>query len=357
MITDILRMVDDLKKGTLLTLKQVCAALELPYSTVMRWKGRRARLQPVLRRPGPAKVAPLNTAALEAELHGLKHGRKRSLGTTSVYQRHALSVSRRDFYSMVKQARFDANAAYARNMKRISWNAPGVVWGVDDTLYGYDRDGRKIFLHQLQDMASIYKFGPVVGDQVHSEEAAGYLHHLFVTHGAPLFLKRDCASNLNGAMVNEVLDAHMVLPLNSPPQYPPYNGCIERAQKDLKSAMRTKLATKPYCPVYHLEAYASASAHDLNHKARPSLKGQNACQVFNNRKNEYKFTRHQRRAIYDLIISYAERILSQMRDRSRKSIDSAWRTAVETWLRWKGYITVSINGKVLPTLNPILSHY
>jgi hypothetical protein len=91
---------------------------------------------------------------------------------------------------------------------------------------------------------------------------------LFAQYGAPLVLKRDNGSNLNGAAVDAVLARHCLIPLNSPPRYPPYSGGIERAQCDLKAALRA-----------HGPATALA-VHDLNHRPRRVLGGLTACQPF-----------------------------------------------------------------------------
>ena len=152
-----------------------------------------------------------------------------------------------------------------------------------------------------------------------------------------------------------MLDDYSVIPLNSPPYYPPYNGSVERGQDELKRLMVQKLQYKQPCPREHMVTYAESAAHELNHRYRKSLKGKAACQVFSMGKQGYN--KRERRKIYDLIKCCAERILNAMDDHTGKTVQSAWRIAVETVLRAKGIITVSINGKVLPNLNPIWTHY
>jgi hypothetical protein len=58
------------------------------------------------------------------------------------------------------------------------------------------------------------------------------LEQLFLHDGPPLVLKRDNGSNLNHQAVDEVLARYLVIPLNSPPHYPPYNGAMECAVRD-----------------------------------------------------------------------------------------------------------------------------
>ena len=201
----------------------------------------------------------------------------------------------------------------------------------------------KVYLNQMQDLASRYKFSPMTGQYPCGEEIAGYVADKFSKFNAPMFLKLDNAGNLNHPAVYDVLSEYFVLPLNSPVQYPPYNGAIEEAQKELKAALRVKLANKSCCPQEHIEAYAEAVEHDLNHQSRPCLKGKNACRVFfSNRKS---FTRKERREAYDWITNVQNNILCN----EGVHPQSAWRTAVEGWLNMKGLITITINGKVSPS--------
>ena len=46
---------------------------------------------------------------------------------------------------------------------------------------------------------------------------------------------------LSGEAVDEVLARYLVMPLNSPPHYPPYNGGMECAVRELKTPLREKI--------------------------------------------------------------------------------------------------------------------
>jgi hypothetical protein len=205
-----------------------------------------------------------------------------------------------------------------------------------------DATGDKTHINQMQDLASRYKFNPMTGEELCGEEISGYLTATFSSFGPPLFLKRDNGGNLNHSAVNDVLAEHFVLPLNSPVHYPPYNGAIEEAQTELKNGLAAKLSHRPCCPKEHLEVYASAVEHDLNHRPRPCLKGRNACQVyFSGRRT---FSKWERRDAYVWIRNLQNDILGSEGVQSQ----AAWRIAVEAWLNMKGFITITINGKVLP---------
>jgi hypothetical protein len=244
---------------------------------------------------------------------------------------------------MVEMARHDQSAQHRQNLRRISWNVPNVAWTMDPCEYKHrDTDGGKVYLNHMQDLASRYKFTPMTGDVPCGEEISGYLAATFDRFGAPLFLKRDNGGNLNHTAVNQVLADYFVLPVNSPVHYPPYNGAIEEAQTELKNGLAEKLAHKPGCPREHLGAYASSVEHDLNHQPRPCLNGKNACLVyFTGRRT---FTRWERRDAYVWITNLQKDMLNC----EEVQPQAAWRIAVEAWLRMKGYITVTIKGKVSP---------
>jgi hypothetical protein len=245
---------------------------------------------------------------------------------------------------MVEAARHGQNALHRQNLRRIHWNVPNVAWSMDPCEYGgRDASGAKVYLNHMQDLASRYKFSPMTGNVPCGEEIAGYLAATFDRFGAPLFLKRDNGGNLNHAAVNHVLADYFVIPVNSPAHYPPYNGAIEEAQTELKNGLAAKLAYRSSCPREHLDVYAATVEHDLNHQSRPCLKGRNACQTYFTGKRT--FTKWERRDAYVWVANVQSDMLC-----SREGVQpqAAWRIAVEAWLRMKGFITVTINGKVLP---------
>jgi hypothetical protein len=256
---------------------------------------------------------------------------------------------------MVERVRQDLEADRRKQMRRIEWLMPGVVWAMDFTEYDLDV-ARKIYLHNTQDLGSRYKFLPMAGGYPVGEEVAGYLSEKFDRHGAPLVLKRDNEGNMNHLAINEVLTESFVLPLNSPGYYAPYNGAIEESQREVKSCLRKKLMQGLLDPGGHITAYAEAVVNDLNHQIRPCLDGKTSCQAFFESGNRPAFTKRKRREIYDWVMERVERILSTMSQSGQAVRESAWRIAVESWLRSKGYIKVHINQKCHPILPPFLAH-
>jgi hypothetical protein len=335
--------------------KMICKALRLPLGSFNRWRRRIRENLDLIKRPGPKKVEPFNPSVLDGEIRLLDHGRKRSTGTAELYQRHHLSLSRRELGRMVEQVRHGIVVDHRRHLRRIEWLMPGVAWAMDGTECDVGL-ASKVYLCNMQDLGSRYKFLPLAGEYPVGEEIAGYLSEKFDRYGAPLVLKRDNEGNMNHAAINEVLEEFFILPLNSPEYYAPYNGGIEESQRELKSCLREKLALGlPDCSD-HLSAYAEAAANDLNHRIRPCLNGRTSCQVFFQSANKPVFTKRERREIYDSIMEKVERILSAMKQPAQTIRELAWKIALESWLRSKGYIKVYINQKCHPILPPFLAH-
>jgi len=306
--------------------------------------------------PGPKKVEPFDPSVLDTEIRLLDHGVKRSAETTGLYQRYRFSVSRRELGWMVKRVRRDLESKRRAHLRWIEWLTPGIVWAMDFTEYDLGMAG-KIYLHNTQDLGSRYKFLPMVGGYPVGEEVAGYLSEKFDRYGAPLVLKRDNEGNMNHSAINDVLSESFVLPLNNPEYYAPYNGAIEESQREVKKCLRDKLALGlPDCSE-HLAAYAEAAVNDLNHRIRPCLNGRTSCEAFfESAGNRPTFMKRERKDIYEWVKDRAERILSTMNQSGQTARESAWRIAVESWLKSRGFIKVHINQKCHPILPPFSAH-
>ena len=255
---------------------------------------------------------------------------------------------------MVDRVRQDLLADHRRHLRRIEWVTPGVVWAMDGTQYDMGVTG-KIYLHNMQDLASRYKFLPLAGGYPVGEQIAEYLGGKFDRYGAPLVLKRDNEGTMNHAAVNEVLKEFFILPLNSPRDYAPYNGAIEESQRELKGCLQDKLALAMPNPQDHMAAYAESAVNDLNHRSRPCLNGRSSCQVFSEAGIKPTFKKRQRREIYDSIMDKVDRILSAMKESGQAIRESAWRIAVESCLKTKGYIKPHITTKVSPNFSSFLA--
>ena len=350
-----MEIVQEMKKQVRMPYTMICRTLQLPLASFNRWRSRIRDNVVLIQRPGPKKVQPFDPSVLDTEIRLLDHGVKRSAGTTSLYQRYRFSVSRRELGWMVEQVRRDLEADRRAHLRWIEWLVPGIVWAMDFTGYAVGIRG-KVYLHNTQDLGSRYKFSPMAGEYPVGEEVAGDLSEKIDRYGPPLILKRDNEGNMNHPAINEVLSASFILPLNNPEYYAPYNGAIEESQREIKSCLRKKLMEGLLDPGDHIGAYAEAVVNDLNHQIRPCLNGKTSCQVFFESGNRPTFTKRERRAIYDWVMERVERILSTMNQSGQAVRESAWRIAVESWLRSKGYIRVHINQKCHPILPSVLAH-
>jgi len=319
---------------------RVLKAANIPRSSFVRWRNRIAHQEPSVQTPGPKKEVQLNLDALLAEVRQLEHGRHRSFGTTPLYQARRQEVSRRQLQGLVREERVRVNAQRLAKLRKITWQVPGMAWAMDGTKIG------PVQLHQVQDLASRYKYESLVAASVHGEQVAEHLEQLIGIHGAPLVLKRDRGSNLRHEAVQAVLEKYLIIPLDSPPRYPAYNGAIEYAQREIKELLEIR-----YPGVERILACNMAAAQELNHRPRPCLAGRTSCAVLASGCEAMKaYTRPKRKEVIDWIKKEMLAILQTMGGSSAgvRACDAAWRRAVETWLHRNGAITVSVKGRVLP---------
>ena len=336
--------------------RRLCRSLGVPYGSFRRWKRRMERGQPAVSQPGPKKVAPLNLEELHGDLYRLKHGRQRSQGVGAVYRQHYAQVSRRELQALTDAVRRELAQQRQAQLRHITWHVPGLVWSLDDAELARVAH-HTLRLHQVQDLASRYKFTPWVGARVLGETVAGRLEHLFIQHGPPLVLKRDNGSNLNQHAVDAVLARYLVLPLNSPPQYPPYNGGMERAVRELKTPLVAQLRAQGPVSASQVQVWAEVVAHALNHRPRRCLEGRVACRVFQDaRAARQAYTRRTRREIFDVINELTRTLLQARAVHTRRQAETARRLAVEAWLQNNGVITITQNKKVLPIFLKQIAH-
>jgi transposase InsO family protein len=336
--------------------QRLCESLELPYASFRRWKHRLEGGQPAIFQPGPRKVAPLDLAELHVQLCRLKHGRQRSCGVGPVYRHFQDQISRRDLQALTETVRRELAQQRQTELRHITWHVPGLVWSLDDAeLVRFAR--YKLHLHQVQDLASRYKFTPWVGEQVWGETVAVHLEQLCLQHGPPLVLKRDNGSNLNHQAVDEVLARHLVIPLNSPPHYPPYNGGIECAVRELKTPLVEKILARSLITKSQVQAWAEVLANELNHRSRDCLEGQVACKVFQDAQAALKaYPLRKRKEIFDWINELTRTLIQAWAIHTQRQAETARRLAVETWLQKNGVITITQNKKVLPVFLEQFAH-
>lgn len=342
------------------TYREISVAADTPLRSLRRWRGRQRRGEPLLSFPGPGKVAPLELGTLLADLLMLAHGRHRTAGTGALYERFRDQLSRRLIRDLAELLRHEHWRRMAAEQRRIAWMTPGLVWSMDDMEMLSAELGLKVpgkyYWNQIRDMASRYQFEPLTTITLApSAIVAARLRAMFDKYGPPLFIKLDNHGNLNNAWVNAVMGEYLVIPLNSPPHYPPYNGSMEKGQDEFQKVLKSKFLGRKWPEmtdegtVNVLQLGAEVAAHDLNQRPRPCLKGISARHCFEVGKQDRKYyDRNKRREIFDEIRAMASLAMAETKLTGRRAADAAWRLAVETWLRREGHITVSAEGKVLP---------
>lgn len=345
MIPQVLHQLDAMKKATNLPWRQVCS--DVPYASVMRWRQRQRLKLPVCQPPGPKKTVPLNWLEFYPLLRQLHHGRVRTHGTSELYQQFADAISRRQLAGLVQDLRQDQLA----NMKRIDWLHPGLAWSIDATEYG--PEGEPIV--PVSDLASRYRFQPLVADHLAGHQIARHLAKLFKQHGPPLLLKRDNGSIFNCREVDAVLHEFGVIPLNNPPYWPRYNGAKEKSIRDLKAALDQR---QPPTAATNLALLVEVTVHELNHKPRRCLQGRTACAAFHDDAARRRWTKPQRKEIFRLLLAQFGAMIEKPVNGDHHRPATLWRVTVESWLRCQGLITVRRNQKqnVSTTSCKIWSH-
>ena len=154
-----------------------------------------------------------------------------------------------------------------------------------------------------------------------------------------MFLKRDLGSALNCAALDQVLERNWVLPLNSPPAYPQFNGSMERSMRDLKEALdarRVDSVMKATPFVLQVELVT----HQLNHRRLRSIGGLTPCQLSHDPHRRLRLHAATRERIFREVFEQYWQYAQCMPQRSRHHLNAAWRMVVESWLRRQGWITV-----------------
>lgn len=328
-------------------------ATDMKWSRLMRWHRRDRRGERLRQRPGPKKRPLGNPSGLRLMIRGLRHGPCRSRGLPGLYAEYREHISRRDLRALNHEVRREINREKAAALVRIEWKAPRLIWAIDDL----QLKGLGVQWNHVQDMGSRYKFLPGIGvgsrGPMGGHAVAERLARLFDGHGAPLVLKRDNGGNLNHAAVEEVLAAYGVIALNSPVYYPRYNGSIEVGQREVRACLKERLALQ----AEWASAWGEGVVQDLNHRSRPCLEGRTSCHVFALGKvASEQYDAGKRKEVRDEIAALAEVIRGGMQETDQRAERTAWRLAIETWLRDHEMIVVTQPENVLPGFPKLWCH-
>ena len=132
-------------------------------------------------------------------------------------------------------------------MLSVEYCEAHLIWSMD--IFEQVHRGVRFHVLQVIDLGSRVKLEPAVKlGAFTGEEVAEHLNYLMHKHEAPLFLKRDNGSNLNSSEVFSILKMFAVIPFNSPPGFPQFNGVMERSQGEIKRYLREDMAKGKYSP-------------------------------------------------------------------------------------------------------------
>ncbi len=346
-------MIEKMKATFSLSYASLADQMGLGYRTLMRWKRRLAGGLPAVGKCGPKKVRPLNLNELKAKVRDLDHGPKRSRGTGRLHSAYGESISRRELNALVIQARSESNRRRKAETGCVSWLRPNLAWAVDDCQKSDTVVSETLHLHNLTDLCSRYKLPPIASRSLPcGEEVAGHLAAcLFDRFGPPLFCKRDNGSNLNHTTVDEVLETAWVIPINSPPKMPSYNGSVERTQREFKDFVKCWQWKATTMESYFL--LSETAAHELNHTPRRCLDNRTACRTYFGG-DRIRYSIRQRKGVFRWIRDLATEIA--IRAGKPEITNVEWRVAAKHWLLKNDLIKIVWAGKVSPHLNRNLCH-
>ena len=97
-------------------------------------------------------------------------------------------------------------------------------------------------------------------------------------------------------------------------------------------------------PPNEFKLHAELAMHELNHRPRECLGGQNPCQVYHDKTRSKCFTKPERMAIYDWINQTTENILKEVRSVIKQTMATARRKAIESRLNKNNIIIITLNG-------------
>lgn len=143
-----------------------------------------------------------------------------------------------------------------------------------------------------------------------------------------------------------MLARYLVIPLNSPPHDPPYNGGMECAVQELKTPLVEKILASRPIPECQVQGWAEMLAPELNHRSRDCLDGQVACEVSQDAKPALRaYTLRRRRETFDWIDELTRILIEVWAVHTQRQVHTVRRLAVENWFQRNGVITITQNKK------------
>jgi hypothetical protein len=124
---------------------------------------------------------------------------------------------------------------------------------------------------------------------------------------------------------------------------------MEPAVREMKIPLVEKILASGPLPESQVQVWAEVLAHELNHRSRPCLDGQVACEVFHDAKPALKvYTLRKRKEAFDWINELITTLIQAWAVHNQGQAETARRLVVETWLERNGVITITQNKKCYP---------
>jgi transposase InsO family protein len=153
-------------------------------------------------------------------------------------------------------------------IRKLRFTEPGTVWAMDFAQMKRPVDGLFRYVLAVRDLASGKTITAMPVERKDSRSVWMVLSALFLWYPPPLVLKSDNEKSFKTDEVTKLLEANGVLPLYSPPYYPPYNGACETGIGTLKTFAFHASAARG-CPGDFTSDDVFAAVCRANHLTRP----------------------------------------------------------------------------------------
>ena len=334
------------RRNRSIPLKRFILGGQLSVSTFFRYEHRAALGQPLWGPRGkPRAVTMEDEVILQLLKKQQKHGKRQRLCAVSVVHAKHPEYSARRFQELANELRNRLRRGERKSMLSVEYCEAHLIWSMD--IFEQIHRGVRFHVLQVIDLGSRMKLEPAVKVGAFTgEEVAEHLNYLMHKHEAPLFLKRDNGSNLNSGEVLSILKMFSVIPFNSPPGFPQFNGVMERSQGEIKRYLHAILKNKEELDSFTVAVHLSVER--ANRRRRAVLAGKCAWECWD---EEFPhFTRRERESVYLEIKRLAEGILETFPRKKRMRRDAgahAWRIAIQRYLESKEYIRLFRDGRNL----------
>jgi transposase InsO family protein len=177
-------------------------------------------------------------------------------------------MARAELEDLLKRYRRVWRERNRQPLRVLHWSVIGSVWAIDFTGPMRPIDGAYPYLLAVRDLASGMQLLWRSVTAPTGEAAACELSNLFAAHGPPLVLKSDNGGHFTCPAVQDLLQAHQVESLLSPPHWPRYNGAIEAGIGAMKERTDDRAARAGHVGYWTIDDTAGALA-EANALARP----------------------------------------------------------------------------------------